>query len=63
MVLLVTNPVKRGEEVFVKGDARIVEEAFGVELQNGRCFIPQTLSRKKDFVPRIEYFCTTPQND
>lgn len=59
VVLLVINPVAKEEEIFVKGNARIVEDAFGVELQNGRCSIPRILSRKKDFVPRIEYVYTT----
>ncbi len=59
VVLLVINPVAREEEMLVKGDARIIEDAFGVELRNGRCSIPRILSRKKDFVPRIEYVYTT----
>ena len=59
VVLLVTNPLETGEEVLVKGEKRIIEKAFGVEVQNDKCFIPQTLSRKKEFIPKIGYFCTT----
>ncbi|HID20720.1 MAG TPA: putative manganese-dependent inorganic diphosphatase [Methanophagales archaeon] len=58
-VLLITNPLEQGEEVFVKGDKRIIEKAFEVEVQNDKCYIPQTLSRKKEFIPKIGYFCTT----
>ena len=59
VALLITNPLQQGEEVFVKGDKRIIEKAFDVVVQNGKCHIPQTLSRKKDFIPKIGYFCTT----
>lgn len=59
VVLLVTNPLETGEEVLVKGEKWIIEKAFGVEVQNDKCFIPQTLSRKKEFIPKIGYFCTT----
>jgi manganese-dependent inorganic pyrophosphatase len=59
VVLLVINPVAREEEMLVRGNARIVEDAFGVELRNGKCSIPRILSRKKDFVPRIEYVYNT----
>ncbi len=59
VALLITNPLEQGEVVFVKGDKRIIEKAFDVVVQNGKCHIPQTLSRKKDFIPKIGYFCTT----
>ncbi len=59
VALLITNPLEQGEDVFVKGDKRIIEKAFNVVVQNGKCQIPQTLSRKKDFIPKIGYFCTT----
>jgi manganese-dependent inorganic pyrophosphatase len=59
VALLITNPLEQGEEVFVKGDKRIIEKAFEVEVQNDKCHIPQTLSRKKEFIPKIGYFCST----
>ncbi len=55
VVLLITNPLETGEEVLVKGEKRIIEKAFEVEIQNDKCFIPQTLSRKKEFIPKIGY--------
>ena len=59
VALRMTNPLKQGEVVFFKGHKRIIEKAFDVVVQNGKCHIPQTLSRKKDFMPKIGYFCTT----
>ncbi|MEA1957896.1 MAG: putative manganese-dependent inorganic diphosphatase [Euryarchaeota archaeon] len=55
VVLLITNPLETGEEVLVKGEKRIIEKAFAVEVQNDKCFIPRTLSRKRDFIPKIGY--------
>ena len=60
VALLITNPLEQGETVFVKGDKRIIEKAFDVVVENGKCHIPKTLSRKKEFIPKIGYFCTTP---
>jgi len=58
VVLLITNPLETGEELIVKGDKRIIEKAFGIEIQNDKGFIPQTLSRKKEFIPKIGYVCS-----
>jgi manganese-dependent inorganic pyrophosphatase len=55
VVLLITNPLEQGEEIWVKGDKRILEKAFDVEVKNDKCFVPQTLSRKKEFIPKIGY--------
>jgi len=55
VVLLITNPLETGEEVLVKGEKWIIEKAFAVEVQNDKCFIPRTLSRKRDFIPKIGY--------
>lgn len=59
VALLVTNPLETGEELLVKGEKRLVEKAFGIEIKDDKGFIPQTLSRKKEFVPKIGYVCTT----
>ncbi len=59
VAFLITNPLKRGEEILVKGDKRITEKAFAVKIQDDKCSIPGTLSRKKDFIPAIGYFCNT----
>jgi manganese-dependent inorganic pyrophosphatase len=59
IVLLITNPLETGEELIVKGDKRIIEKAFAIEIQDDKGFIPQTLSRKEEFIPKIGYVCTT----
>jgi manganese-dependent inorganic pyrophosphatase len=59
VVLLITNPLESGEELIVKGEKRLIEKAFGIEIQNDKGFIPQTLSRKKEFIPKVGYVCTT----
>ncbi|MEA2076326.1 MAG: putative manganese-dependent inorganic diphosphatase [Euryarchaeota archaeon] len=59
IVLLITNPLEAGEELIVRGDKRIIEKAFGIEIQDDKGFIPRTLSRKKEFIPKIGYVCTT----
>ncbi|MDP3051466.1 MAG: putative manganese-dependent inorganic diphosphatase, partial [Eubacteriales bacterium] len=55
LVLLITNPLSgKGEEIWVEGaDREIVGKAFGVKVEDGKCFVPRVLSRKKDFIPRI----------
>ncbi len=57
VAFLITNPLRKGEEILVKGDGRIIEKAFAVKIQDDKCVIPRTLSRKKDFIPAIGYFC------
>lgn len=59
VAFLITNLLRKGEEILVKGDKRIIEKAFAVKIQNDKCAIPETLSRKKDFIPAIGYFCST----
>jgi manganese-dependent inorganic pyrophosphatase len=55
LALLITNPLSnKGEEIWVAGaEQKIVGRAFGVKVENGKCFVPRVLSRKKDFIPRI----------
>ncbi|RJX20114.1 MAG: putative manganese-dependent inorganic diphosphatase [Desulforudis sp.] len=54
VALLITNPLLgKGEEIWVEGEKDIVEKAFGVKVEDGKCFVPEILSRKKDFIPRI----------
>ena len=59
VAFLITNPLRKGEEILVKGDKRIIEKAFAVKIRDDKCVIPETLSRKKDFIPAIGYFCST----
>ncbi len=54
VAMLIMNPVeKKGEEIIVKGDKRIIEKGFGVTVKDDKCFVPKIMSRKKDFIPRI----------
>ncbi|ACA58906.1 putative manganese-dependent inorganic diphosphatase [Candidatus Desulforudis audaxviator] len=55
LALLITNPLSgKGEEIWVEGaEQEIVGRAFGVKVEDGKCFVPRVLSRKKDFIPRI----------
>jgi manganese-dependent inorganic pyrophosphatase len=59
VAMLIMNPVeKKGEEIIVKGNTKIIEKAFGVTVKDDKCFIPTIMSRKKDFIPRIGRFLT-----
>lgn len=54
VAMLIMNPLeKKGEEIIVKGDTKIIEKAFGVTIEDGKCFVPKIMSRKKDFIPAI----------
>jgi manganese-dependent inorganic pyrophosphatase len=53
-VLLITNPLLASyERVLLKGEAWIVENAFGVKVENGTCILPRVMSRKRDFIPAL----------
>jgi len=53
-VLLVLNPLgKVQERILLRGEAWIVEKAFGVKVVNDTCTVPRVMSRKKDFIPAI----------
>jgi manganese-dependent inorganic pyrophosphatase len=53
-VLLVLNPLgKKQERILVKGEAWIIEKAFGVTVRDGACIVPRVMSRKKDFIPAV----------
>ena len=54
VALLVTNPLRSAHErVLLKGDEWMVEKAFNVTVDKGRCILPRVLSRKKDFIPAL----------
>ncbi|MGE5807929.1 MAG: putative manganese-dependent inorganic diphosphatase [Nitrospirota bacterium] len=53
-VLLVLNPLgKVQERILLRGEAWIVEKAFGVKVVNDTCTVSRVMSRKKDFIPAI----------
>jgi hypothetical protein len=39
--------------VFLKGEAWIVEKAFGVKVENGTCILPRGMFRERDFIPAL----------
>lgn len=60
VAMMIMNPLeKKGEDLIVKGDKKIIEKAFGVTVKNDKCFIPTIMSRKKDFIPKIGRFLTS----
>ena len=38
---------------FGEGSARVVEQAFHAKVQNGSCYLPGIVSRKKQFIPAL----------
>ena len=46
-------PRQEQERILVRGEAWIVEKAFGVTVTQGACTVPRVMSRKKDFIPAI----------
>lgn len=53
VLLLVTDVIKEGSQVFCAGDTTIVDHAFGASFEEGSVWLPEILSRKKQVVPRI----------
>jgi len=52
--LLITNPLLASyERVLLSGETWIVEKAFGVKVEDGKCTLPRVMSRKKDFIPAL----------
>ncbi len=55
LVLLVTDIIEEGSQVFVCGDAEIAEKGLGIEALPGGVWMPGVLSRKKQVAaPLIE---------
>ncbi|MBO0452223.1 manganese-dependent inorganic pyrophosphatase [Candidatus Enterococcus murrayae] len=53
-LLLVTNVLDSDSELLVAGEPReMVAEAFKVQLENDRAFLPGVVSRKKQVVPQL----------
>ena len=47
VVLMATDIVREGSELFAVGKTRLAERAFGVTLEGGSAWMPGVLSRKK----------------
>ncbi len=55
VMLLLTDIIEEGSQLLVvSDDESLVEEAFGVKLQNSQVWLPKVLSRKKQVVPFLE---------
>lgn len=52
-MLLVTDVIREGSEVFASGKVRVAERAFGVDLGAGPAWMDGVLSRKKQIAPRL----------
>jgi len=52
-MLLVTDVVREGSEVFVTGKRRIAERALGIDLSDGSAWVQGLLSRKKQVASRL----------
>ena len=53
VLLMITDVLKNGSELLVTGDYKIINQAFGAEVENGKVFLPGVLSRKKQIVPAL----------
>ncbi|MHB8761260.1 MAG: putative manganese-dependent inorganic diphosphatase [Coriobacteriia bacterium] len=52
-MLMVTDVVREGSEVFAAGKTRIAERALGVDLSSGSAWLEGVLSRKKQIASRL----------
>jgi len=52
-MLLVTDVVKEGSEVFAAGKVRIAERSLGIDLSAGSAWMDGVLSRKKQVASRL----------
>lgn len=52
-LLLVTDVVREGSEVFAAGKTRIAERALGINLSAGSAWMPGVLSRKKQIASHL----------
>ncbi len=53
VVLMATDIVREGSEVFAVGKTRLVERALDVSLERGSAWMPGVLSRKKQIAARL----------
>jgi manganese-dependent inorganic pyrophosphatase len=52
-MLLVTDVVREGSEVFAVGKTRVAERALGIDLSHGSAWMGGVLSRKKQVAGRL----------
>ncbi|MDX1809847.1 MAG: manganese-dependent inorganic pyrophosphatase [Sulfurospirillaceae bacterium] len=55
VILLLTDILKEGSQLMtVSDDESVIEDAFGVKLENSQVWLPKVLSRKKQITPALE---------
>jgi manganese-dependent inorganic pyrophosphatase len=55
VILLLTDILEEGSQLMsVSDDETIIEDAFGVKLENSQVWLPKVLSRKKQITPALE---------
>ena len=52
-MLLVTDVVREGSEIFAAGKVRVAERALGIDLSSGSAWMDGVLSRKKQIASRL----------
>jgi manganese-dependent inorganic pyrophosphatase len=53
VVLMATDIVREGSEIFVAGKRRLAERAFDIDLSAGSAWMPGVLSRKKQIAAKL----------
>ncbi len=52
-ILMITDIIKEGSELFVAGNEEFIEDALKVKIKDSSIYIPKMMSRKKDLVPKL----------
>ena len=53
MILMLTDVLASGTHIIFLGNEEIIQQAFGVTMKDGTCFLPGVLSRKKQVIPML----------
>ncbi|MDD5886993.1 MAG: putative manganese-dependent inorganic diphosphatase [Oscillospiraceae bacterium] len=53
ILIMLTDVLKEGTELFYIGDDETISNAYGVEAHDNECFLPHVMSRKKQIIPRL----------
>ncbi len=52
-ILAITNVLAEGSYLIVTGNEKLVERAYGIQLENSMVYLPGVMSRKKQIVPPL----------
>lgn len=53
VLLMLTDVLRGGTELLFVGDEDTIQNAFGVEVHDHSCFLPDVMSRKKQVIPML----------